>query len=96
MMHEVIGWGTVDGSKQVGHSLRWIKLKSGMTKDLVQYLPSREHSERKRSDTKRQSKEISQIEQQLPKGHRKRKSRVLGSSTDGARLHRSGKSTCDA
>ena len=50
MMHDLIGWGIEDGSKQVGHPLLWIKLKSGMTKDLIQYLPSHEHSECKRLD----------------------------------------------
>jgi len=46
--------------------------------------------------TKWQSKETSQIEQQLPKGQRKRKPRVLGSSTDGARDASIGKNIYDA
>jgi len=49
-MHDLIGWGIEDGSNQAGHSLLWIKLKPGMTKDLIQYLPSHEHSECKRLD----------------------------------------------
>lgn len=50
MMHGVIGMYIEDGSQQVGHSLLWIKLRSGMTMDLVQYLLSHEDSECKRLD----------------------------------------------
>lgn len=31
MMHDVIGRGIEDGSKQAGHPLLWIKIKSGTT-----------------------------------------------------------------
>lgn len=50
MIHDVIGLGIEDGSKQVGHSLLYMKFKSGMTKAPVKYSLSQEHSECKRLD----------------------------------------------